>query len=48
MKILSKIKMLPINELLRNNNIRLPSLFKETNPGDDNNSLENDDWLGDR
>ena len=48
MKILSKIKMLHINELLKNNNIRLPIFFKETNPEDDNNSLETDDWLGDR
>ena len=39
--------MLHINELLKNSNIKLPFYFKETNL-DDNNSLENDDWLGDR
>ena len=48
MKILFKIKMLPINGLLRTNIIRLPNLFKETNPDDDKKTLENDDWLGDR
>ena len=39
--------MLPIKDLLRNSDVKLPFYLKETNP-DDNNSLENDDWLGDR